>query len=213
MGRRSPCFCPAARRAAWPVARATTTGRGERDELSADRHPAGGAHRPVHGCRLPDRRPDRRADRARGRRRHELLRLLEFRPHGAVDARRPGGRRALGARSLSAWCATSPARAGLPMPRVYPHGQSAAERVRDRPQSGELGGRGHHRPAQHAQPRRGRGRGRARARPHQEPRHADHDDHRDDRRRDLDAGAVRHVLQRRQPTTTTASASSARSPW
>ena len=47
-----------------------------------------------------------------------------------------------------------------------------------------------------ARPRGARGRDGARARAHQEPRHADHDHHRDHRRRDLDAGAVRHVLRR-----------------
>ena len=42
-----------------------------------------------------------------------------------------------------------------------PHGQSAAQCLRDRPQSGARRGRGDHRAAQHAQPRRGRGRHRA----------------------------------------------------
>ena len=111
-------------------------------------------------------------------------------PRRSTRARRP---------TSTAWCATSPARAGLPMPKVYIMDEAAAERVRHRPQSRERGGRGHHRPAQLPQPRRSRRRGRARACAYQEPRHADHDDHRDHRRRDLDAGAVRHVLQRRQP--------------
>ena len=39
--------------------------------------------------------------------------------HGAVDARRPGGRRAHRARSLPHGAASSRGRAGLPMPRVY----------------------------------------------------------------------------------------------
>ena len=79
------------------------------------------------------------------------------------------------------------------------HGQPAAERVRDRPQSGERGGRRDHRPDGAHEPRGARRRHCARARAHQEPRHADHDDHRDDCRRDLHAGAVRHVLRRRPP--------------
>ena len=77
-------------------------------------------------------------------------------------------------------------------------GRGAAQRVRHRPQSAERGGRRDHRPDAAAQPRGTRRRDRARARAHQEPRHAADDHHRDHRRRDLDGGAVRHVL-RRQP--------------
>ena len=51
--------------------------------------------------------------------------------------------------------------AQLPMPKGVHHGQSAAQRVRHRPQSGERRGRGHHRPDAAAQPRGTRRRDRA----------------------------------------------------
>ena len=149
----------------------------------------------------------RRDDRLARRGRHELLHLLELGPDGAVDARRPGGRRAHRARSRAAWCATwrsAPAcrcRGSImmdnPQPNAFATGRNPAERR----------GRGDHRPAaDRCQPRGSRRRDRARTRAYQEPRHADHDDHRHHRRRDLDAGAVRHVLRRQLATTTTASA-------
>ena len=50
---------------------------------------------------------------------HEPVQLLELRPDGAVDARRAGGRRAHRARPRRSGAASSPARAGLPMPRVF----------------------------------------------------------------------------------------------
>ena len=79
-----------------------------------------------------------------------------------------------------------------------PDRQSAAQRLRDRPQPPECSGRRHHRAARTAEPRGGRRRHGARARACPAPRHADHDDHRDAGRRDLDARQFR-ILLRRQP--------------
>ena len=58
-------------------------------------------------------------DRAAGRRRHEPVRLLEFRPAGAVDARRARGRRDAPRPSSCGWCASWRSAPALPMPRVY----------------------------------------------------------------------------------------------
>ena len=71
----------------------------------------------------------------------------------------------------------------------------AAERVRDRPQPGARGGRGHAGPAPVPAPRPGARRARARVRAHQEPRHPRLVDRGDDRRRDL--GDREHLLLRR----------------
>ena len=83
---------------------------------------------------------------------------------------------------------------GSPDAEGVHHGEPAAERLRDRPQSCERRGGGHHRADADAGPRGARRGDRARARPHQASRHPPHDDHRDDCRRDLDACQFRDVL-------------------
>ena len=65
--------------------------------------------------------------------------------HGAVDVRRPAGRRAQRAGSRPPRGRSGrPCR--LPMPHVFVMDEAAAQRVRHRPQSAERRGRGHHRP-------------------------------------------------------------------
>src|SRR5215813_6881640 len=78
--------------------------------------------------------------------------------------------------------------------RLY-HGQSAAQRVCDRTRPRACGSGGDHRVVADALARRSGGRHRPRARPCQKSRHADDDDHGDDRGRDFNAGAVWPVLQ------------------
>ena len=101
----------------------------------------------------------------------------------------------------SAWCASSRAAPRSRCRRSTSMREPAAERVRDRPRSRARRRRRHDRHyCSVLIARRTGGRARARARAHQEPRHADHDGHGDDRRRDLDAREFRVVLRLgRQP--------------
>ena len=154
--------------------------------------------RAVHGRRLSDRRLGRHDDRLPDRRRHEPLQLLERRQDGAAHAPRASRSTSATRRSITRIVRDLAARAGLPMPKVY---------LIDNPQPNAFAtGRNPQNAAvaattgllQRLSPRGGRRRDGARAGACEEPRHADHDDHRDDRRRDLHARQFR-LLLRRQP--------------
>ena len=127
--------------------------------------------------------------------RHERLGVLELRSDGAAHARCAAGDAGPARPSCSAWSSSWHAAPGCRCPR------STCSRPASRtpsPPGATPSTPPSRSPAacsRRCDPRGAGGRARPRARPHQAPRHADHDDHRDARRRDRLSRAVRLLLR------------------
>uniref|UniRef100_A0A0N4ZL07 Voltage-dependent P/Q-type calcium channel subunit alpha-1A-like n=1 Tax=Parastrongyloides trichosuri TaxID=131310 RepID=A0A0N4ZL07_PARTI len=159
-------------------------------EPPEDIRPAGRDDSHVYEYRLSDWRLRRHDDRSGCCGRHELLQLLEFRQDGAEDVPRPAGGRdppqRRGARLCRRCEADGAGRRPAPAQHHH-HSERPAQRLRHGTQSSERGGGGDDGPAGHADARgdsRGDG---ARAGACEEPRHTDHDNHRNPCRCDFHA--------------------------